>query len=160
MQLVNKIPPMIEEPNKFQIDWERGFLPSRDPLRSLSEDFIVWEEMGRQLPKLLATGKIRVILGRLPVPDIDVLKTDAELERAMLLLSYFGHGYVWGEPEPPDHIPSNIAVPWYRVAKRLGRPPVLSYASYALNNWRRIDPEGPVSLGNIVLLQKSTQEEE
>ena len=153
MQLVNKIPPMIEEPNKFQIDWERGFLPSRDPLRSLSEDFIVWEEMGRQLPKLLATGKIRVILGRLPVPDIDVLKTDAELERAMLLLSYFGHGYVWGEPEPPDHIPSNIAVPWYRVAKRLGRPPVLSYASYALNNWRRIDPEGPVSLGNIVLLQ-------
>jgi indoleamine 2,3-dioxygenase len=71
----------------------------------------------------------------------------------MLLLSYFGHAYVWGEVEPPHHIPKNIAVPWYRVAQRLGRPPILSYASYALNNWRRIEPEGPVSLGNIVLLQ-------
>ena len=153
MPLVNKIPPIVEELSDFQVDADRGFLPSKDPLRALSEDFMVWEEMGQQLPKLLVSGKIRSILGRLPVPDMDALKTDAEFERAMLLLSYFGHGYVWGEPKPPDHIPSNIAVPWYRVAKRLGRPPVLSYASYALNNWRRIDPEGPVSLGNIVLLQ-------
>jgi indoleamine 2,3-dioxygenase len=30
---------------------------------------------------------------------------------------------------------------------------VLSYASYALHNWRRLDPSGPVALGNIALLQ-------
>jgi indoleamine 2,3-dioxygenase len=35
----------------------------------------------------------------------------------------------------------------------LGRPPVLSYASYALDNWRRVDPQRHVELGNIVLLQ-------
>jgi indoleamine 2,3-dioxygenase len=35
----------------------------------------------------------------------------------------------------------------------LGRPPVLSYASYALDNWRRLDPARPIQLDNIVLLQ-------
>jgi indoleamine 2,3-dioxygenase len=71
----------------------------------------------------------------------------------MMLLSYFGHAYVWGEPTPATRIPASIAVPWYAVAQRLGRPPVLSYASYALHNWRRLDPTGPIALGNIVLLQ-------
>src|SRR2546425_6396474 len=37
--------------------------------------------------------------------------------------------------------------------KKLGRPPVLSYASYALDNWRRLDPTKPIELGNITLLQ-------
>jgi indoleamine 2,3-dioxygenase len=44
-------------------------------------------------------------------------------------------------------------VPWHHVARLLGRPPVLSYASYALDNWRRIDTETSIELGNIVLLQ-------
>jgi indoleamine 2,3-dioxygenase len=35
----------------------------------------------------------------------------------------------------------------------LGRPPVLSYSSYALHNWRRMNPKGPIALGNICLLQ-------
>jgi indoleamine 2,3-dioxygenase len=30
---------------------------------------------------------------------------------------------------------------------------VLSYASYALDNWRRLDAEGPIALGNLALLQ-------
>jgi indoleamine 2,3-dioxygenase len=39
------------------------------------------------------------------------------------------------------------------VAKKMGRPPVLSYESYALDNWQRIDPNGPIEMGNIALLQ-------
>jgi indoleamine 2,3-dioxygenase len=46
-----------------------------------------------------------------------------------------------------------LAQPWYAVAQRLGRPPVLSYASYALDNWRRLDSQKPIALDNIVLLQ-------
>jgi indoleamine 2,3-dioxygenase len=71
----------------------------------------------------------------------------------MTMLSYIGHAYVWGVREPAHTLPAVLAVPWYRVAQRLGRPPVLSYASYALHNWRRIYLEGPVTLGNIALLQ-------
>src|SRR5262249_1284436 len=49
--------------------------------------------------------------------------------------------------------PPSLAVPWHAAARSLGRPPVLSYASYALANWRRIDLAGPIALGNIALLQ-------
>jgi indoleamine 2,3-dioxygenase len=71
----------------------------------------------------------------------------------MLVLSYFGHGWVWQGPEVSARLPASVAVPWHAVAKRLRRPPILSYASYALDNWRRLDPAGPIALGNIALLQ-------
>jgi indoleamine 2,3-dioxygenase len=72
----------------------------------------------------------------------------------MRILSFCGHAYVWEVPdEPALKIPPQLAQPWYEVAQRLGRPPVLSYASYALDNWRRLDRAKPVQLDNIVLLQ-------
>ena len=75
------------------------------------------------------------------------------MRRAMMLLSYLGHGYVWGEPQAASVIPKNIAVPWFHVATQLGRPPVLSYASYALDNWGRIDSKQPVAIDNVQILQ-------
>ena len=70
----------------------------------------------------------------------------------MMILSYLGHAYVYGKPTL-QKIPAILAVPWHEVATKLGRPPVLSYESYALDNWRRIDPDAPIELGNIALLQ-------
>jgi indoleamine 2,3-dioxygenase len=55
--------------------------------------------------------------------------------------------------QPALKLPSQLARPWYEIARNLGRPPVLSYASYALDNWRRLDPTKPIQLDNIVLLQ-------
>jgi len=40
------------------------------------------------------------------------------------------------------------------ISKELCRPPILSYASYCLNNWSRIDPNLPIELGNIKLIRK------
>ena len=71
----------------------------------------------------------------------------------MMILSYIGHAYVWGAKPAATSIPAVLAVPWHRVATKLGRPPVLSYASYALHNWRRFDSSRPPELGNIGLLQ-------
>jgi len=72
----------------------------------------------------------------------------------MRILSFAGHAYVWETPgQPAAKLPSQLAQPWYEVAQRLGRPPVLSYASYALDNWRRLDQAKPIELDNIVLLQ-------
>ncbi len=137
----------------FQVDSHRGFLPVPDPLTSLPSEFAGWEELACELPKLLVAGTIRRNIEQLPTLNVSALHEPRELERAMLLLSYFGHAYVWGAPTPANHIPASIAVPWYVVAQRLGRSPVLSYASYALHNWRRLNPTGPIALGNIVLLQ-------
>src|SRR5688572_26318672 len=132
---------------------ERGFLPSPDPLHRLPETFAPWEEVAAELPKLLAQQAAREVLARMPVLDASVLDDGPELRRAMLLLSYFGHGWVWQGPEVSARLPRSIALPWHAAARRLGRPPVLSYASYALDNWRRLDPAGPIALGNLALLQ-------
>jgi indoleamine 2,3-dioxygenase len=139
---------------RYQIDAERGFLPAVDPLRRLSGVYALWDEVAGDLPKLLAAAKLGWTIERLPVLDAAEL-TDDELRRAMLVLSFLGHGYVWEtwRTAPRSSIPPALAVPWYQVAQRLGRPPVLSYASYALDNWRRIDPNGAITLGNVALLQ-------
>ena len=139
--------------NSFDIDRHRGFLPRKDPLTKLPVKFKAWEELAAQLPKLLATSHFRNTVDRMPTADVTALTTPGEIERAMMVFSYIGHAYVWGEGSPPKSLPSVLAVPWYMLAEKLKRPPVLSYASYALHNWRRVDPKGPVALGNIALLQ-------
>ncbi|PNW70203.1 hypothetical protein CHLRE_17g710200v5 [Chlamydomonas reinhardtii] len=76
-----------------------------------------------------------------------------ELWRAYLLLSFLAHAYMWCEPGPPPAVlPAVLAVPWARVAAAVGMPPILTYATYNLYNWRRLDPSAPVRLGNIVCL--------
>lgn len=137
----------------FHVDPRRGFLPTPDPLWRLPAAFAPWEDIAHNLPKLLVAGTARRELDQLPLLKVSALSDHGQLERAMMLLSYFGHAYVWGEATPASRLPASVAVPWYAVAQRLGRPPVLSYASYALHNWRRLDPAGPIALGNIVLLQ-------
>jgi indoleamine 2,3-dioxygenase len=144
-----------KELSKFDMSSARGFLPEADPLRRLPAAYAPWEDVAGELPKLLMTMHLRKAVERLPGLDVIRLTTAAQRERAMMLLSFIGHAYVWGFGGGPvvERIPAPLAVPWHQVARRLGRPPVLSYASYALHNWRRIDPAGPVALGNIALLQ-------
>src|SRR5829696_3607770 len=80
----------------FGISRDRGFLPAEDPLQELPSQYGLWEELGRDLPKLLMTQHLRATLERLPALDPAGLTSPAQLERAMLLLSYFAHAYVWG----------------------------------------------------------------
>ena len=137
----------------YDIHPERGFLPSPDPLDRLPEEFESWEAMAHDLPKYLMTGKVRTLIGALPLVDTAELNDGRELSRAMVILSFLGHAYVWGEKDAVESIPACLARPWVQVAKRIGRPPVLSYAAYVLDNWRRVDPDGPIELGNICMRQ-------
>ncbi len=138
---------------QFEVSEKSGFLPENDPLETLGSDFQNWESVAQNLPKYLVGDSLRKTVDELKQFPTDKLKSRAEEERAMLLLSYIGHGYVWGEKKVIDNIPSTLAVPWHALAKKLGRPPVLSYASYALHNWKRLDKNRPVALGNIALIQ-------
>jgi indoleamine 2,3-dioxygenase len=139
--------------DEFPIDPEHGFLPSPDPLVRLPPYFEPWEAMARDLPKFLVTGRVRSFVSSLPLLDTTGLTDDGERQRAMLILSFLGHAYVWGQAETVDRIPACLAVPWFEISTQLGRPPVLSYASYALDNWKRLNPTESIGLGNIVLLQ-------
>ena len=137
----------------FEVTNERGFLPTEDPIHSLPDEFWLWEELAADMPKLLVADRLRRALDKLDVFDVDRRGREEDYHRAMLLLSYLAHGYVWGSATPAARIPAGIAVPWHRTALHLGRPPVLSYASYALYNWRRLDVTEPIALGNIALCQ-------
>src|SRR5580704_12895081 len=145
--------PHMHDLRAFDMSPDRGFLPHSDPIDQLPPWFSAWDEMGRDLPKLLVSDHVRPALEAMPHLDMSQLESQAERERAMLLLSYFAHAFVWGGGEVAKRLPASVAIPWSRASEYLGRPPVLSYASYALHNWRRIDPQGPVALGNIALRQ-------
>lgn len=138
----------------YGISPDQGFLPS-DPLEQLPDSPML-NQLGRELPKLLSARRVRQFIDRQRqlLPSIPTTWQDQDYRAAMRILSFAGHAYVWEAPERPAMtLPSQLAQPWYDVALKLGRPPVLSYASYALDNWRRLDPARPIQLDNIVLLQ-------
>jgi indoleamine 2,3-dioxygenase len=137
----------------FDLDPSRGFLPAEDPLVALPSHYALWDQLGAELGSLVLSGRARSTLAAIQELEVEPLADPRALRRAMMLLSYFGHAYVWGESVPAAMLPRAIAVPWAKVAACLGRPPVLSYASYALDNWRRFDSAGGVTLDNIALLQ-------
>ena len=132
---------------------KEGFLPNNICL-SLGEEYKGLEECLSQLPKLLSTRKFKKEIKNLePYSGFENLNVE-ELERAMLLYSYLGHAYMWGEDETPNSIPSNISVPWVNISQLLDRPPILSYASYALNNWRANEDDVEVlEPENVEILQ-------
>ena len=136
-------------------DMSRGFLSANDPIIELPRAFTALDQFGAELPKLLAAEAVGKQVRNLPIFDLSGANREIA-ERAMMLYSFIGQAYVWEEwreNKPRGIIPTNIAVPWYALAEMLGREPILSYASYALYNWRRIEKKGHVVLGNICLLQ-------
>jgi indoleamine 2,3-dioxygenase len=135
------------------LDYTRGFLPVQDPLRQLPGVFDAWESVALGLPKLLASDQVRRTIAQLPPFPIEAINEGRERERAMILLSYLGHAYVWGEARPALSLPARLAVPWHQIAQSLGRPPVLSHSSYALHNFFRFDPSREIECGNLGLIQ-------
>src|SRR5437868_7102636 len=98
----------VDDLAAFGISAECGFLPSPDPLARLPDGFEPWEEIAATLPKLLVADQHRAALDELPSLEIRGLSSAAEVERAMMLLSYFGHAYVWGGGEPQRRVPASV----------------------------------------------------
>tara|TARA_B100000586_G_scaffold267891_1_gene243375 strand:- start:2826 stop:3953 length:1128 start_codon:yes stop_codon:yes gene_type:complete len=138
---------------RFSVDQERGFLPNPDPFLVLPPQFEVWDKLGAEMPSLLAKGDFRTAVENLPLIHADKLKNDSDINRAMLLLSMFANAYISCGPDTVRIIPLVLSVPLSEVANSSGRPPISSHASIVLNNWRRINPEGPIELENLRTVQ-------
>jgi indoleamine 2,3-dioxygenase len=138
---------------RFDVDPERGFLPEQDPVRELPPALAAWDELAHELPKRLAAQRVRAAVNALPRFELAALRSEAEERAAMRVLSFLAHAYVWEGSTPAASLPHTIAEPWVELARRLGRPPILSYASYALDNWRRFDARGPLRVENLAILQ-------
>ncbi|SVB16154.1 uncharacterized protein METZ01_LOCUS169008 [marine metagenome] len=138
----------------------RGFLPEINPLREYSiasPSLARLQEIASNLPKLLLTGRVPSTLQSLQRDDLSVddlvaNNLNQDLRLAMVQLSFVAHAYIWGGIKPQENLPEVVAKPWVQVAKLFGRPPILSYASYCLDNWFLMDPEEPISLESVGLI--------
>jgi len=143
--------------DEIGIHAERGFLPNPDPARTLTiDDALGVQQLAKDVHHLFKQGKVQDALRNLSPTDYSEVPKGSDLSRLMVIYSYFASSYVYASgnhQNPADHIPAGVAVPLVQIAAALERPPILSYASYCLTNWERLDTNGPIDLGNIRLQQ-------
>ncbi|KAK3374754.1 Indoleamine 2,3-dioxygenase [Podospora didyma] len=139
-----------------------GFLPEETPLERLPDPYYApWECLIRRLPASIEAHTIRAEIDALPMLSADRLSTVAEWRRACVILAFIAHGYIWGGDHPSEILPPVITVPLLRVCSRLGLPPVATFASLNLWNFRSASPTlGFSSLDTIHALHTITGTED
>ena len=76
----------------------------------------------------------------------------AAFKPAYVVLTFLAHSYtvgLAGRDVPLDILPAALAIPWFKVSRRIGVKPVVSYSAVGLWNWTLIDDMLPVSLEYI-----------
>jgi indoleamine 2,3-dioxygenase len=134
-----------------------GFLPAEDPLIEFpsGSNLAALDRWGRDLPSMLHDLSFRSRARGFEIPPLG----GGPISLAELRLYYVRVGFVASAYinqvglEPATVLPRNIAIPLCDACRRLDRPPILSYDGYALFNWKRFDPAGPIALGNIDTIQ-------
>jgi indoleamine 2,3-dioxygenase len=148
--------------NRFGIDSSRGFLPPSDPRIEFGESvnpyFKDMGRIGQQIPELLESHRLRGVVDGLPVPDLMILNDlpAHEVVVAARTYAFLASAYVHQIGEPTSAtLPKCVAIPLFVLSRRMGRmTPILSYDLYCLNNWRRLDVNGPIRLENLDTIQK------
>jgi indoleamine 2,3-dioxygenase len=135
----------------------RGFLPDEDPLVEFPVDseLASLDRLGRDLPSLLQETTFRARARGIHIPPLPAADMPLPYLRLYYVrVGFLASGYInqVGQ-EPATLLPRNIALPLREICARLERPPILSYDGYALYNWKRFDPSGPMALGNIDTIQ-------
>ena len=140
----------------YDMSAERGFLCRHDANEvQLSGELAVIREVAMALPDLIPTGRVRdLLIERLPLVELPLDRmSDAEARMCMVHYSFMVQAFVWGEPNAPQTLPANLAVPMVALAEHLGQQPLLPYSGYVLDNWGLIDPSLPIDLDNIYMIQ-------
>ena len=136
------------------------FLGKKEPLKiykTQSKSLKKISAVASHLPKLLLTNQVQKTVDALDKNDFSVqkiikLNSKDEINLAMSQISFIAHAYIWGDSKPRQVLPEVISKPWVDLSNYLGRPPILSYASYCLDNWYKINPKKPITLDNVALI--------
>src|SRR3989344_5610797 len=138
-----------------------GFLPAEDPLPAFPEHsgLRLLDKAGSQLPDLLRDPGLRLHMREnfWPAHWFEYCVGPeylSELRLYYVRLAFAASAYMHQLNQPTVTVlPRNIAIPLVHAAHLLARPPILSYDVYALYNWRRIDPDGPIVPDNLATIQ-------
>lgn len=148
----------------WDITPERGFLLNPAPLTSLTaiesplsvDTFEQVESLADDLPRLLHNGRLRAVLDDIPLFDYAALEYDTDcrvIERLFMLYGYFASAYVYANDDPVQRIPTSVAVPLVQLSHLARRPPILTYSTMVLGNWRLQDSDGKMTIDNLETLQ-------
>lgn len=141
----------------YDVTPERGFLTPHDMDQvTLPAAFDPIVNARRMLSGWITSGRAQTFMKRLPDPDMDKHLpnlSDAQVRLLMVHYSFIMQAYVWGEAEAAKVLPRNLAVPYCKLAERIGQFPLLPYSSYTLDNWGKLDPQGGIALDNIYVIQ-------
>ncbi|KAF3914178.1 Myoglobin [Orbilia brochopaga] len=171
--------PPIPRLEDYSISATTGFLPDVPPLTALQDPYYgPWEAIISNLQALILSKKIRQEINRLPVLTTIRLENEAEWRRAYVILSFLSHSYIWGDKTPAEvgrhsvctplesittdsivrqTLPQAISIPYLAVSAKLEVPPVATYASLCLWNFRPIFQDDVFDdLSNIATLHTFT----
>lgn len=141
----------------YKMTPQRGYLPTWNPQDIVAPAVLhPIRDAALDLPHTISAGGLRGRIDALPRIDMDAFIRDAtpeQLRIAMVHYSFLAQAYVWGEEEAPRSLPASIAAPMWRLGAAVGQPPLLTYANYVLDNWALIDPDGPIDLSNLYMIQ-------
>ncbi|MCB9990161.1 MAG: indoleamine 2,3-dioxygenase [Rhodospirillales bacterium] len=141
----------------FDMTADRGFLtPHNMDEVSLPADFAPLLHAGKHLSDYMCAGQTHEYLNKLPEIDMDKhLDSLSDAQRRMLMVhfSFIVQAYVWGGGDVPQTLPRNLAVPFCKLADAMGLFPLLPYTGYTLDNWAKLDKNGPVTLENVYVIQ-------
>ncbi|WP_084418471.1 PrnB family protein [Henriciella litoralis] len=141
----------------YDMSRERGFLCRHDAdavdLPPLLDPAV---KAAMHLPRSIVTGRVREILSRLPVIDLADFcntATEQQIRKAFVHYTFMVQSYVWGERDAPASLPECLARPCWQLAEALDSKPLLTYSTYVLDNWAKIDADGPIDLSNVYMIQ-------
>jgi indoleamine 2,3-dioxygenase len=147
---------------------DRGFLIHPDPIPRITEvsglDVLIPSEalyhiqqVSSDLPTLLENHSVRQTLEAMPVFDLSTLRevTDfAIVERFMQIYCYLASAFVYATDEKAEHrIPAGVAKPLYELSQIVERSPILTYSSYVLGNWQRVQSDD-IRVDDLETVQK------
>ncbi|XP_039319306.1 indoleamine 2,3-dioxygenase 1 [Saimiri boliviensis] len=138
---------------EYHIDGEVGFaLPN--PLENLPDVYNDWMSIAKHLPDLIESGELRERVEKLDMLSIDHLRDHKSQRLAHLVLGCITMAYVWdrGCGDVRKVLPKNIAVPYCQLSEKLQLPPILVYADCVLANWKKKDPNKPLTYENMDVL--------
>ncbi len=143
--------------DEYEINRKFGFLADYDVSQvQLPDELKAVVELALALPSVILCNTVRSQIEALPHVDLTQFcrtASDAQVRTAMVHYTFLVQAYVWSCEKPPQSLPKCIAEPIWRLSRRTGQPPILTYSNYVLDNWCKIDSNGPVDLSNIRMIQ-------
>ncbi|RVX67984.1 hypothetical protein B0A52_08394 [Exophiala mesophila] len=149
--------PPIPRPQDYDVSPDRGFLPSVLPLQCLPHPvYDRWERIMNNFQSLLLSKRLRTVIDKLPIIPAVHLESEPEWRRAYCILTFFANGYIWGGEKPSERLPPSITYPLLQVCEHLELPPVPTYASVCLWNFKPIFLSDDLILDNLSALHTFT----